>query len=68
MSGHLVILDKYPRVWTMGVGETRWRVTTKCMLNMGGQEKKEDFGKNQICGGMEAGIEGEIHAMRFLWA
>ena len=34
---------------------------------MDGPEAKVAFGTTQLAGGLEAGIEGAIHAMRVLW-
>ena len=49
----------------MGVGKT-WRIImAKCGLNLAGQETKEPCRTDQL--GMEALIEGDIHAIRLLW-
>ena len=39
----------------------------KCLLWVTGQEAKSACGIEQLAGGVEAGIEGDIHAMRVLW-
>ena len=39
----------------------------KCLLKVSGPEAKATCGTTQLAGGMEAGIEGAIHAMRILW-
>ena len=39
----------------------------KCVLAVPGAEEKEACRKEQLCVGMEAGIEGGIHAVRLLW-
>ena len=39
----------------------------KCLLRVAGPEAKADCGTMQLAGGVEAGIEGAIHAMRVLW-
>ena len=39
----------------------------KCLLKVAGPEAKATCGTTQLAGGMEAGIEGAIHAMRILW-
>ena len=45
-----------------------WRLMlAKLVLDVTGAEFKEACGTEQLCGGIEAGIEGEIHKVRFLW-
>ena len=39
----------------------------KCLLKVAGSEAKSACGTTQLVGGLEAGIEGAIHAMRVLW-
>ena len=39
----------------------------KCLLRVAGTEAKAACGMTQLAGGLEAGIEGAIHAMRVLW-
>ena len=39
----------------------------KCLLRVVGPEAKAACGTTQLAGGVEAGIEGAIHAMRVLW-
>jgi predicted NBD/HSP70 family sugar kinase len=39
----------------------------KCVLAITKSEAKEACGVDQLCEGLEAGIEGGIHVMRSLW-
>ena len=39
---------------------------SKCVLVMMGAESKEDCGTEQLCGGLEVGIQWGIHAVRLL--
>ena len=39
----------------------------KCLLRVAGPEAKAACGMAQLAGGLEAGIEGAIHAMHVLW-
>ena len=42
------------------------RLVDKCVLKVFGQEVKEACSTEQMCGGMVAGFEDGIHAMRLL--
>ena len=67
MSVRLIALDKQPGIRPVGVGET-WRpMMAKCLLKVAGKEAKTACGTTQLAGGLEAGIEGAIHAMCILW-
>jgi hypothetical protein len=63
----LVALDKCPGVRPVGIGESWGHLTAKCVLFVAVGEAKEECGMDQLCAGLEAGIEGGIHAMRLLW-
>ena len=67
MSGRMIALDKQPGIRPVGVGETWRRMMEKCLLRVAGPEAKAACGTTQLAGGLEAGIEGAIHAMRILW-
>jgi hypothetical protein len=67
MAGRLVALDKCPGIRPLGVGETWRRAIAKTLLLVAGSEAKEVCGIDQLCAGLEAGIEGSIHAMTQLW-
>lgn len=67
MTGRIVALDKCPGVRPVGVGETFFRLMAKCVLLVAGDDATAACGVHQLCGGLEAGIEGGIHAMRRQW-
>ena len=67
MSGRLIALDKQPGIRPVEVGETWHRLMAKFFLKVAGPEAKSSCGTSQLAGGLEAGIEGAIHAMRVLW-
>ena len=67
MSGRLIALDKQPGIRPVGVGETWRRLMAKCLLKLAGPEAKSACGTTQLADGLEAGIEGAIHAMRVLF-
>ena len=67
MNGQLIALDKQPGIRPFGVGGTWRRMMAKCLLKVTGPEAKAAWGTTQLAGGLEAGIEGAIHAMRVPW-
>jgi hypothetical protein len=67
MAGRLVALDKCPGVRPIWVGETWRRLAAKATLLGSGCNAKEQCGIDQLCAGLEAGIEGGIHAIDELW-
>ena len=67
MSGRLIALNKQPGIRPVGVGETWRRMMAKCLLKVAGPEAKTACGTTQLAAGLEAGVEGAIHAMRVLW-
>ena len=67
MSGRLIALDKSPGIRPVEIGETWRRLLAKCLLQVSGEEAKSACGTEQLAGGVEAGIEGAIHAARLQW-
>ena len=67
MRIRLITLDKQPGIRPVGLGETWQIMMAKCLLRVAGPEAKAACGTMQLTGGVEAGIEGAIHAMRALW-
>ena len=63
-SGRMIALDKQPGIRPVGMGENWRRPMTKCLLRVTGPEAKDACGTMQLAGGVEAGIEDSIHAMR----
>ena len=57
------LLVKQAGIRTVGVGETWRRMMAKCLLRVDGPEAKAACGTTQLAGGLEAGIEGAIHAI-----
>ena len=68
MSGQLIALEKSPGIRLVGIGETWRRLLAKCLLRVSGQEAKAACGTEKLAGGVEAGIDGAIHAARLQWA
>ena len=67
MAGWLMALDKSPGIRLVGIGETWRRLLAKCLLLVTGKETKAACGMEQLAGGVEAGVEGAIHAARLQW-
>ena len=63
MYCRLVALDKCPGVRPVGIGEVWRRAIAKCVLAECGDDAKAACGSTQLCAGLEAGIEGAIHAV-----
>ena len=66
MANILVELDKMTGVRPVGIGETWKRIATKVVLEIAGGGENDVCGKVQLCAGLEAGIDGAVHAVRAL--
>ena len=64
MGCRLAALDKCPGVRPLGIGEVVRRLIAKCVLRVCGEDAKAECGSTQLCAGLEAGIEGAIHAVQ----
>ena len=64
MARRLVALDKRPGTRPVGIGEVWQRLLAKCVLAEVGEQGKSACGSTQLCAGLEAGIEGSLHAVR----
>ena len=60
----LVGIDKYPGVRPIGIGDILRRLFAKVLLIVVGKEATRACGIDQLCCGLEAGIERDIHHMR----
>ena len=67
MSNRLIALDKCHGVRPVGVGEVWRRLFAKCIIKVAGGQAKDACGTSQLCAGLEAGIEGAVHAVNALW-
>ena len=65
--GRLVALNKFPGIRPVAIDDVFYRLFAKTVVHVCGDEAKEACGIDQLCGGLEAGIEGCIHAMRTIW-
>lgn len=67
MSNMLCALDKCSGVRPLGIIEIYYRLWAKCILAVAGHEVKTACGKDELCTGLEAGIDGTVHAVSSLW-
>ena len=63
MTCRLVALDKQPGVRPLGISEVWRRGLAKCILVICGEDAKAACGSTNLCAGLEAGIEGALHAV-----
>ena len=63
MTNRLVALDKQPGVRPVGIGEVLRRLIAKCVLVECADDAKAACGSTNLCAGLEAGIEGALHAV-----
>jgi hypothetical protein len=67
LACRFLALNKWPGIQPIGIGEVWQRLTTKVVLEVTVDTAKARCGDNQLCVGLEAGVEGDIHAMRLIW-
>ena len=65
--GRLIGLDKCHGVRLVDVGDMFHRFSCKVLLKITGKEATRACKTDQLCGGLEAGMEGTMHCMRSLW-
>ena len=63
MECHYVALDNRPGMQAVGIGETLRRAIPKLVMRAEGDQAKTACVSLQLCAGLEAGIEGENHAV-----
>jgi len=68
MASHLIALNKFPGVRLIGIGETLCRVIGKTVCLATRLDAALVCGSDQLCAGLQAEIEGAIHAMNGLFA
>ena len=67
MSSRLIALDKCPDIRPIAIGEELRRIVFKALAFATGSDVAELCGVSQLCSGLEAGIEGAVHAIRELF-
>ena len=63
MTRRLLGLDKEPGTRPVGIGSIWLRYTAKVLLKETAAEAKSACGAMQLCTGLEAGVEGGLHAI-----
>ena len=61
MAGRLIAPESNPEVRPISIGEVLQRIIAICVHNVA---KGEACGIDQLCGGLQAVMEGGVHAMR----
>ena len=64
MGAGLCALDKCPGVRPLGIDKMWRQAIAKCALSVCGEDAKAACGSTQLCAGLEASIEGALHAVR----
>ena len=64
MANRLVALDKQPGTRPVGIGEIYRRLWAKCLLKAIGTQATTACSNFNLCAGLQAGIEGAVHAVR----
>ena len=68
VARRLISLDKCPGVRPFGIGETLHRIIGKAVCLATHLDADLVYGLDQICAGLQAGIEGAIHGMNQLFS
>ena len=63
MMSRIIVLDKQPRVISVGIGGIVNCFLKNPVMKMAGEEATHVYGKGHICGRVVAGIKGRIHVM-----
>ena len=67
MAFRLVVLDKIPGVYPMGIGEMLHQALDNLFMRAVGDQAKTAFGNLRICAGLEAGIYGATRTVGQMW-
>ncbi len=68
MANRLVALDKQPGTRPVGIGKVYRRLWAKSLLKAIGSQATASCGNFNLCVGLQAGIEGAVHAVRGVFA
>ena len=68
VANHLIALDKCPEVRPIGIGETLHRIIGKAVCLAACLDAALVCGSDQLCAGLQAGIEDAIHGMNQLFS
>jgi hypothetical protein len=67
-AARMLAVDKEPGVRPLACGEIWMRLIGRCVLDgESKQQAREACGNVQLCAGLQAGIEGNLHAVQKVW-
>ena len=67
MYGRLIVLGKQPGVCLVRSGETWRQFFAKCAMEVTEPEATNVFQDDQLCAGLKARIDGDVHGVKYLW-
>ena len=67
MSGRLIDPGKQPVVHPVGVGETLIHLFEQCMMKVTGTKATNTCQDEQLCSGLDDGIDDAVHRVQAIW-
>ena len=67
MPERLIAPDNHPGVFPVSVGETWWRLFSKCVLRTTGTKATNDCKDNLFFSGLKVGIDRAVHSLKYHW-
>ena len=67
MSGHLIVLEKWPGILPVGVGETWQRLFAKCVMSITVLEATNACQDDQLYASLKAVIDRALNGVQDIW-
>ena len=67
MSGHLIVLEKWPGILPVGVGETWQRLFAKCVMSITVLEATNACQDDQLYSSLKAVIDRALNGVQDIW-